>query len=536
MKYAIDRNAVGTEKEVSANEFDDGYIPNSHKRFFCPECGEIVFFRKKGGTHPSYFFHQKKTEQTPECDKRVDGRTELSLSQRVGLPVYITRTKTNRYNLCIGFPAFNTEILNNASTGNFWICITDGVHHCDVKLNHTYFVENETTLVPIDFIPDNEKNFKIKLSGNNDLYLERIKRKLSDYADGFDTYGSLFSYNENGGKKIRRGDSISTYRYYYAVVKFDMPDMQELYSDEQGILRIGRESFKVLKIEIRVSASEEQSFNYISNFFKNNFGVWLLEVLPELIPIWPPSIQRESLIPTENRTSLLCAVLSGNINPNVYVYSDKNVQKKEIDYSVNNVNIVKINVCKKPIMLSVDRKYVGREISIISRDIPASTRRYEIHLEDKTGKCLSWDEIPPDFSSRELFISSSAKIEMIIGTSRKICKRIDIRKEKTNILFEKDCIELFFVTENTVVMHFLIKSEKNCNIDNEKCKSIVNSVNTGAMVPIPRWCVAMLQRFKRNHESELHKIIISSFYNGKVHLGILKQLWMLDSRIKKLKK
>ena len=34
MKYAIDRNAVGTEKEVSANEFDDGYIPNSHKRFF----------------------------------------------------------------------------------------------------------------------------------------------------------------------------------------------------------------------------------------------------------------------------------------------------------------------------------------------------------------------------------------------------------------------------------------------------------------------------------------------------------------------
>ena len=535
MKYAIDRYIVGTEKEVSAKEFDDIYIPNRRERFFCPECGEIVFFRNKGGKKPSQFYHQEKTEKTPECDKRVDGRSELSLSQRVGLPVYITRTKTNYYNLCIGFPAFSEKILDSELNGNCWICITDGVHHRDIQLNHTNFIENEITLVPINFIPDNEKNFKIKLSGNNDLYLEQIKRKLSDYADGFNTYGALFSYNENGGKKIRRGDSISTYKYYYAVVKFkySMPSMQEIYSEVQGSFRIGSELFKVLKIEIRVSVEDKTSFNRISVFLKNYFGVWLLECLPELIPIWPPAVQRECLIPVDERTTLTCAVSSGNIKPDVYIYSDRNVQKKDIDYSENDVDIVKINVCSTPITLSVDRKYVGREVSIISKDLPTSHHKYQIHLKDKVGKVFSWEEITPDLFSKELFISSNAKIEMIIGTNQKFCKRIDIKEEITPLPVDKNCIELFFVTENAVVMHFLVKSNTVFNIDYKNYERLVSSANLGVMVPIPRWCVAMLDRFKRKHENEIYKLVLSSFCHGKIHLELLKQLWMMDSHKRK---
>ena len=91
MKYAIDRYAMGTEKEVDADDFDGQYfIPSRRNRFYCPECGEIVFFRAKGGSNPNHFFHQEKTDRTPECDKRVDGRSSLSLSERVGLPIYLT--------------------------------------------------------------------------------------------------------------------------------------------------------------------------------------------------------------------------------------------------------------------------------------------------------------------------------------------------------------------------------------------------------------------------------------------------------------
>ena len=89
MRYAIDRFTVGTEKEVCADEFYGlRYIPNKLSRFRCPECGEIVYFRSKGGNQPNHFYHKVKTDQTPECDKRVDGHANLSLYQRVGLSLY----------------------------------------------------------------------------------------------------------------------------------------------------------------------------------------------------------------------------------------------------------------------------------------------------------------------------------------------------------------------------------------------------------------------------------------------------------------
>ena len=44
MKYAIDRYGVGLEKEVSADIFYNKYIPQKKDRFFCPECGERVFW------------------------------------------------------------------------------------------------------------------------------------------------------------------------------------------------------------------------------------------------------------------------------------------------------------------------------------------------------------------------------------------------------------------------------------------------------------------------------------------------------------
>lgn len=532
MKYAIDRYVVGTEKEVSANEFDGCGIPNSHKRFFCPECGEMVFFRKKGGNHPSYFFHQKKTERTPECDRRVDGRSELSLYQRVGLPIYITRNLTARYQLNIGFPPFDANMLNSASKLNSKISIIGGSHHNTIFLNHTNFIENETTLVPIDFIPENEKNYEIIISGEG--VLDNLKRKLSDYADGFDKLGALFSYDETGGKKIRRGDSISTHRFYYAVVKNKLPDFRDISSDEQGYLVVGSEIYKVLKIEILASVENKSSFNAICVFFKQNFGVWLLECSPELIPIWPPTIQRDSLIPVKNKTALTCAVSSGNRKPDVYIYSNSIVHKKEIDYVVNDVNIVKINVSKSSTLLSVDRKYVGREVSVVSRDLPCSSQEYRIVLTDEDGGSFSWQEIDPKLFFKDYFIVSNAKIELIIGTSRKICKCIPIREEKTSISFTMDCDELFFVVENAVVMHFKIKNKKIIDIDtNDDFKRLQCSINSGAMVPIPRWCISVLQRFKRNNQNELYELVSSSFRNGRVHLGILKQLKIIGSHIKK---
>ena len=90
MKFAIDRYITGLEKEVCADDFYGKYIPRKSSRFYCPECGLQVYWVSKGGNQPNKFKHPPRTETSPECDKRVDGRSDLYLYERVGLPVYLS--------------------------------------------------------------------------------------------------------------------------------------------------------------------------------------------------------------------------------------------------------------------------------------------------------------------------------------------------------------------------------------------------------------------------------------------------------------
>ena len=213
MRFAIDRYSVGVETEVEADDFENQYIPGRRNRFFCPECGEIVYFRARGGTHPNQFYHQEKTVNTPECDKRVDGRSELSLNQRVGLPLYLTGIVSGHYQLNIGFPALGEEMLLKASQAGYTVEISSGKHANTLRINQATFIENEMTLIPMNYIPPYGENYVITITGERNVF--GLQRKWSDYADGFGINGAIFSYEETGGKKIRRGDCISIQKNYY---------------------------------------------------------------------------------------------------------------------------------------------------------------------------------------------------------------------------------------------------------------------------------------------------------------------------------
>lgn len=111
MRYAIDRLKLGVEIEVCADAFYGKYIPSRKSRFFCPECGETVYWRSKGGNQPNQFYHKNKTDFSAECDKRLDGNSELYLYERIGLPVFITCRRSGQFQLNIGFPALGENLL-----------------------------------------------------------------------------------------------------------------------------------------------------------------------------------------------------------------------------------------------------------------------------------------------------------------------------------------------------------------------------------------------------------------------------------------
>lgn len=99
------------------------------------------------------------------------------------------------------------------SKSNITVTITDCHQIQEIRLSKARFLEDQTTLIPVSFIPKSTLNYTIDISPSD--FDDFIRRKWSDYADGFTYDGAIFTCEDNGGKKIRRGDSISTHKSYY---------------------------------------------------------------------------------------------------------------------------------------------------------------------------------------------------------------------------------------------------------------------------------------------------------------------------------
>jgi len=522
VKYAIDRYSVGAETEVSASDFEDQYIPGRRSRFYCPECGEIVFFRDKGGNNPSQFYHQVKTERTPECDKRVDGRSDLSLSQRVGLPVYLTGVISGRFQLNIGFPALGSEMLEKASSADYAVEISAGNQLRTIKVDQVNFLGDSITLVPVNFVPSRGKNYTITITGSKPIL--GLQRKWSDYADGFEIGGAVFSYDETGGKKVRRGDSISTNRSYYAVTKHDLPRYEQIHKQLVGKLVVGYESFNVVKIEVTASVDDKVVFSSISAYLYRHFGVWLLECQPELVPLWPPVVQRDYLIPAKQGASVICAVSSGNAEPNVYSYSNYGVQKKELKQDFSSVYTVDVTVGKLPVMLSVDRKYVGREVVFLAKGLEDGSYAYKYGVKDDSEDLLQMDAVTNDRLSGGFTFEANSKMEMYLGCKDKTYRYVLLREQESVVPAISRMEEIFLLVESGVVFYHRCESRNNRKWKKEELQDLLRVSQAGALVPLPRWAEYYIRSLRNVADRQSLDTVIRTISNGKIHAEALLHL------------
>ncbi len=520
MKFAIDRYNVGIETEVKADDFDgQTYIARRRDRFYCPECGEIVYFRAKGGSHPNQFYHQEKTERAPECDKRVDGRSALSLCQRVGLPLYISTIYPGVFQLSVGFPALGTEMLRKATNADYCVEISSGSKTRSFKVDNISFIADSVTLVPMDFVPTDGRNYNVRINGNR--VIMGLKSKWSDYADGFDIGGAIFSYDGFGGKKVRRGDSISTNRSYYAVVRKKFPSNYNIEQEECGKLRVGNDLFYVLRIQINVSLDDKTQFAVIDKYLKSHFGVWLVECLPELIPLWPPVFQSESLSPVACKPKVCCAVSSSSAIPSVFVYSDSGVSEVKVNKSINGINTIDVRVGGRPVTLSVDRKYVGREVSFLMKSQPQCDFDYRFELGDRKGNRFPWKDINSKLLSDDFVVFSNSRMELYVGTSNKELRRFPLKSAETIVPAMKNSVELFFVVESRVVYHYRCDNRNAKHIENDSLCAQIQKIRCGQMVPIPRWAWSYICSLRIKHNEDLFTAIMSKTLNGKIDIRVL---------------
>lgn len=522
MEYAIDRYGVGTEIEVSAEEFDNTYIPRRTSRFFCPECGEPVFWRAAGGAHCSHFYHKVKTARSPECDKRVDGRSGLNLYERVGLPIFLSDIGGS-FQLCMGFPALGSRLLSIASLNKVTLYIKAGTYERSAVVTSSTFLEDTTTLIPINFIPSSAANYSVSLRASGSIY--EIQHRWSDYADGFDYGGAIFVQDDVNSRKVRRGDSVSPGKQYYVVSTNFSPNYPEIKYQRVGSIRLNNTTYAVYHVEINVSSKNEARFNLINSYFKRLFNVWLLETAPEIIPLWPPCTLQSDYVPVA-AGKVHCAIASGNASPHVYSYNESRVSSMTVSLNSGNATI-EIPSYSSLTTLSVDRKYVGREITIARRPVIKPNYCYQITFEKDNQSPIEVTNLQESDLSSEYFVNSNAKFELYVSSKKKAYQHIPIRNSKTLVPPRNDSCAIILVIEGAIYKQYQAETpKKTAMLDERNFNTDLLIHAKGSMVQAPRWVMYFTDKCRKMGYHETSATILRLIVNGKISIGALQFIFL----------
>ena len=79
-----------------------------------------------------------------------------------------------------------------------------------------------------------------------------IFKYWTNFADGFTSYGALFLYSENGGKKIHKNDTIEPNKqYYWLIPKGNFQAKSGVNYKLISSLSIDRKEFEIYTITIK---------------------------------------------------------------------------------------------------------------------------------------------------------------------------------------------------------------------------------------------------------------------------------------------
>lgn len=358
MKTAIDFYARGKQREANADEYNRSNL-YSRNRFICPECGEPVHLT--GSKYSNFFSHYKKSDVSAECDRRVDGDPTDSVYERIGLPIYMRKNASSDFNLFMGFKALPVSIMDKAINESISITIDNKNVY---RVNMERFSCEHTSLIPLDYIPLSGSKYHITYTPINKSYA--LSQHWSDYADGFSYEGALFKTSEQGGRKIRHGDSVATDEEYYWVRRQgQLPSyLPGINMKQCGKLILKDHTLNVFQGSFSSDISDAE-FNSLTIFLRNNLRIHLLEKQPEFFPIWPPIIKtEEGYLLDEKVQEVYGHVVSGNETPKIYVYQGISKIPNEL---VQKNNLTCIRLTDQNILVNIDRKYVSSGTLLLKR-------------------------------------------------------------------------------------------------------------------------------------------------------------------------
>ena len=373
MKTALDLYERGKQKEVNADEYNRTW-DYSRSRFICPECGEAVHLT--GSKYSNHFAHYKQSDISVECDRRVDGSPTDSVYERIGLPIYLRKNFSDDFSLYMGFKALPHILMEKAIKESLTIKI-DGKN--TYRINEERFSCESTSLIPLDYIPLSGLKYRICYEPANKSYA--VSQHWSDYADGFSFEGAIFTISEQGGKKIRFGDSITTdLDYYWVRRQPQLPGyLPGIRMEKCGRLILRGDALNVFRGSFSSDISDIE-FSYLASYLRANLKIHLLEKQPEFVPIWPPVIKtEEGYIVNNYEQNIYGYVVSGNDIPKVYVYYGISKIPNQID--LNN-HLTCVRMWGEEVFINIDRKYVSNGTLLLKRQRRIAANEPEVYMRN----------------------------------------------------------------------------------------------------------------------------------------------------------
>lgn len=276
MDCAYNNSKLGIQVKVRAADISDHY----KRQYICALCGEPVRFYR-GEIQKPHFRHERGSKIAQTCEFYAENISEFSedkLKKKIsGLPFYLKQIG-NFFQLYLGFWPVDEPTLTEEKRIGQKITINSETKQQVGVIDIANVCANETYHLPISWIYDSyELSYKKSETALSEIWGVNASRIFLK--------GKFFRINDVYSRSISLNGVINTDTSYYFLFQGSAPSKSFLKVEEiYSLLTNEVQIWKVCKI--RFTKITKESVKYASDHH-----LQLLEKPPELIPLWPPSIQ-----------------------------------------------------------------------------------------------------------------------------------------------------------------------------------------------------------------------------------------------------
>ena len=512
MYRAKDNYSIGKHRTVTSEELEKNYsgtIPSSNKQFICPECGDYLAFVRRH-KYKSYFRHCNSNDRTKDCDLRSQSNQSIFIYERVGLPLYIKSCNNNIFELYLGFYNIDEKSMKTAKTEEFKISISsinmDEKQSVSYLVNDINFSISTITLKRINFA---SQMYKLKYSSTNAQKL--LKERWGNQVEGVLNEGTLFTYGESGGRKIRVNDEVTTDTDYYYLCKNSNRISRYAGIEYQCCGEIVLNSsfanlhYNVYKIKFKVHNDEQ--FKKIFHFCRDSFKISLIYKPSTLISMWPPIIHKDNeILNFDDVNENLFVFKSDEMNACIFYHEDNVISEfKGVKLDVDKY-LIKMPVKTEKIAININEKY--NSIFIFMNRYASTVKTYEndFYIKDNDNNFIerkTYEELPP---KKTIKITADSKCDILHFKNEQLYRHYEIKNEKCisidNIDFEDEIISISGIDE-TVLLKY--KKNKKCNVDFFNDELIYKNISKfeGPFIAPPVWIKKLLLLLKNNSKTFL---------------------------------